>query len=125
MAARKDAGMDAPPPLEDQPAWREALEQRVAETRQALDEGTEGDVTLDQTRVGRLSRMDALAGQALAQAAQRRRGATLKALEAALARLDSGQFGSCLSCDEAIALARLWHNPAVTLCLSCAAEAER
>ena len=117
--------MDAPPPLEDQPAWREVLEQRVAETRQALDEGTEGDVTLDQTRVGRLSRMDALAGQALAQAAQRRRGATLKALEAALARLDSGQFGSCLSCDEAIALARLWHNPAVTLCLSCAAEAER
>ena len=117
--------MDAPPPLEDQPAWREALEQRVAETRQALDEGTEGDVTLDQTRVGRLSRMDALAGQALAQAAQRRRGATLKALEAALARLESGQFGSCLSCDEAIALARLWNNPAVTLCLSCAAEAER
>ena len=103
----------------------EALEQRVAETRQALDEGTEGDVTLDQTRVGRLSRMDALAGQALAQAAQRRRGATLKALEAALARLESGQFGSCLSCDEAIALARLWHNPAVTLCLSCAAEVER
>lgn len=125
MAARKGTGMDAPPPLEDQPAWREALEQRVAETRQALDEGTEGDVTLDQTRVGRLSRMDALAGQALAQAAQRRRGATLKALEAALARLESGQFGFCLSCDEAIALARLWHNPAVTLCLSCAAEAER
>lgn len=125
MAARKGAGMDAPPPLEDQPAWREALEQRVAETRQALDEGTEGDVTLDQTRVGRLSRMDALAGQALAQAAQLRRGATLKALEAALARFKSGQFGSCLSCDEAIALARLWQNPAVTLCLSCAAEAER
>jgi DnaK suppressor protein len=69
--------------------------------------------------------MDALAGQALAQAAQLRRGATLKALEAALARLESGQFGSCLSCDEAIALARLWQNPAVTLCLSCAAEAER
>ena len=117
--------MDAPPPLEDQPAWREAMAQRARETRQALDEGTEGDVTLDQTRVGRLSRMDALAGQALAQAAQRRRGATLKALEAALARLESGQFGYCLACDEAIALARLWHNPAVTLCLSCAAEAER
>lgn len=117
--------MDTPPPLEDQPAWRDALEQRAADTRRALDEGTEGDVTLDQTRVGRLSRMDALASQALAQAAQRRRGGTLKALEAALARLASGQFGYCLSCDEPIALARLWHNPAVTLCLSCAAEAER
>jgi DnaK suppressor protein len=125
MAARKDAAMDAPPPLEDQPAWRDALEHRAAKTRQALDEGTEGDVTLDQTRVGRLSRMDALANQALAQAAQRRREATLKALEAALTRLESGQFGYCLSCDEPIALPRLWHNPAVTLCLGCAAEAER
>ncbi len=117
--------MNRPPPLEDQPAWRDALEQRAADTRQALDEGTEGDVTLDQTRVGRLSRIDALAGQALAQAAQRRREATLRALEAAQARIESGQFGYCLSCDEPIALARLWHNPAVTQCLSCAAEAER
>lgn len=117
--------MDSPPPLENHKAWRQALKQQAADTQQALDEGTEGDVTLDQSRVGRLSRMDALAGQALAQAAQRRRGATLKALEAALARLESGQFGYCLSCDEPIALPRLWHNPAVTLCLPCAAEGER
>ncbi|MEQ9124935.1 MAG: TraR/DksA family transcriptional regulator, partial [Alphaproteobacteria bacterium] len=35
--------------------------------------GSRATVELDQTRVGRLSRMDALQGQAMAQAQQRRR----------------------------------------------------
>ncbi len=77
-------------------------------------------VTLDQQSVGRLSRMDAMQRQAMAQATARRRAAERARLSAALARLDEGEYGYCTDCGEAIARARLDTNPAVALCLSCA-----
>jgi DnaK suppressor protein len=79
-------------------------------------------VELDQTRQGRLSRMDALQGQAMAQETERRRQAELKRIEAALARIKSGDFGYCLSCDEEIAAKRLEFDPSVSLCVDCAAD---
>ncbi len=81
-------------------------------------------VELDQTSVGRLSRMDALQGQAMAKASQQRRKHELIAIKAALARLDGGDFGFCEECDEQIEEARLQHNPAVAMCLACAARSE-
>ena len=90
---------------------------------QRLTEGTEADrapVQLDQQSVGRLSRMDALQGHALAQASGQRRQASKVALEMALRRLETGEFGECLDCGEPIALKRLEIDPAATLCISCA-----
>ena len=81
-------------------------------------------VVLDQSSVGRLSRMDALQGQAMAQASQRRRVDQLKRIAAALVRMDSGDFGYCLDCDEEIAPGRLASDPAVTLCVECAGKRE-
>ncbi len=77
-------------------------------------------VELDQTKVGRLSRMDAMQMQQMALEAVRRRQQQLLEIEAALHRIGSGEFGYCLDCEEEIALARLKANPACTHCINCA-----
>ncbi len=82
--------------------------------------GAQGTVMLDQQAVGRLSRMDALQSQAMARAEQARRDARKAQIRAALARLDEGEYGYCISCGEVIAPARLAHDPAVAICISCA-----
>jgi DnaK suppressor protein len=82
-------------------------------------------VELDQSKVGRLSRMDAMQDQAMAQESERRRSGELQRIEAALQRLEGGDFGYCVSCDEAIAPARLELDPAVATCIDCAARGRR
>ncbi|HGG06650.1 MAG TPA: TraR/DksA family transcriptional regulator [Aliiroseovarius sp.] len=77
-------------------------------------------VTLDQQSVGRLSRMDALQGQAMAQATRARRDAGRAKITAALARMDEGEYGYCLECGDEIAEKRLELDPAVATCISCA-----
>ena len=96
-------------------ARRAALE---AELR--LDEEGRKPVTLDQESVGRLSRMDAMQVQAMAQAVERRRQAEKARIDAALQRIDAGEFGYCLQCGEDIAPARLDHDPSVARCIGCA-----
>lgn len=81
-------------------------------------------VELDQTRVGRLSRMDALQAQALHQETDRRRALAVTGIRKALARIERGEYGYCLECDEEIAAARLEVNPAVELCVQCAQASE-
>lgn len=100
----------------------EALRERVVA---ATEHGAEAaqPVELDQTRVGRLSRMDALQGQEMARAAERRRDTEVRKIDAALARLDSGDYGWCVSCGEEIAAERLRLDPAVPVCIDCARKA--
>lgn len=43
----------------------------------------------------------------------------LKKIEEALARIQSGTFGSCESCEEAIEPKRLEARPITTMCISC------
>ncbi len=77
-------------------------------------------VELDQSSVGRLSRMDALQVQAMAQASQRRRTEEMCRIAAALQRIADDEFGWCLRCGEAIAAGRLDADPTATLCIGCA-----
>lgn len=77
-------------------------------------------VILDQSMVGRLSRMDAMQGAEMAQEASRRRKLQLARIPSALARIDTGDFGLCVDCDEEIVLGRLRIDPTYTLCVSCA-----
>ncbi|MBT8408311.1 MAG: TraR/DksA C4-type zinc finger protein, partial [Alphaproteobacteria bacterium] len=77
-------------------------------------------VTLDQQSVGRLSRMDAMQQQAMAQATGRRRQASRVRIAAALARMDEAEYGYCSECGDEIAPARLQLDPAIPTCLSCA-----
>ena len=77
-------------------------------------------VELQQDSVGRLSRMDALQQQAMAQATARRRVAERTRIEAALSRLDEGEWGWCTACGNEIAEKRLAHDPSVAKCVECA-----
>ena len=94
---------------------REELEQLTVESRDSRR-----PVELDQTRVGRLSRMDALQDQAMALETGRRRNAELCRIEAALKRIEDGDYGWCMSCGEAIPAKRLELDPTVQLCVDCA-----
>lgn len=79
-------------------------------------------VKLDQSSVGRLSRMDAMQQQAMAQNGQRRVDLALKGIEAALRRCEDGSFGYCLDCEEMINPRRLELDPSTRLCIACAEE---
>ncbi len=108
-------------------ALRERLLQKQRELLN-LDETSRDaakTVELDQTRVGRLSRMDALQGQAMSLELRRRRQAELQSISKALRRMDDGEYGFCESCGLAIAVKRLEFDPAVELCIDCASDLER
>ena len=51
---------------------------------------------------------------------ERRRKLDLRRLEAAVERLESGDFGYCIACNETIPLKRLKLDPARTTCIKCA-----
>lgn len=87
-------------------------------------EGSAAIVELDQSKVGRLSRMDAMQAQAMAKASAQRRDASLQRIAAALKRIDDGEYGFCLECDEPIHPKRLGYDPTVTLCIDCASKSE-
>lgn len=101
------------------------LEKKVAlmETEKTSKEATQ-IVELDQSSVGRLSRMDAMQGQAMAIAANQRRQLELQKIEAALIRIEHEDYGLCLECDEKIAEPRLKLDPASSLCIDCASKKE-
>ncbi len=90
----------------------EAIAESSAESRKPVE--------LDQSTVGRLSRMDALQVQAMANETERRRQTELRRIEAALARIDEGEYGWCITCGEEIAAKRLELDPAAALCIDCA-----
>lgn len=86
----------------------------------ALGADDQKTVTLDQQSVGRLSRMDAMQRQAMAQALARRRAGRRRRILAALRRIEEDEFGYCQDCGDDIASGRLELDPTVSLCLSCA-----
>ena len=80
-------------------------------------------VELDQSRMGRLSRMDAMQMQEMSKATGERRNNELRRVTAALARIDSGDYGYCEECGEDIPEARLKVDMAATHCVPCASKA--
>jgi len=81
-------------------------------------------VELDQAKVGRLSRMDAMQAQEMAKASSQRREQMLRQIEAALARIDNDEFGFCRDCEELIPDKRLEFDPTSTRCVVCASAVE-
>ncbi len=106
--------------------FRALLEKRRDELLEVAETGDDSAraVELDQQRVGRLSRMDALQSQAMSVEAKRRRELELKRIAAALRRIEEEEFGYCESCGELIAEARLAIDPSAQLCIRCASDAE-
>lgn len=101
---------------------RAALESKrrtlIELSRAAAENGS--SIELDQTKVGRLSRMDAIQSKEMEAATAQRRNAEIKAIAAAIDRLEQGDYGYCVTCGEPISLKRLENDPAVALCIGCA-----
>jgi DnaK suppressor protein len=115
--------MTEPPSIELETRYRPRIEAELAEL-DALSAAGGDDrrpVELDQQSIGRVSRIDSLQVQAMAQAADRRRAARRTALRGALARLEGGEFGWCGECGEFIGEKRLDIDPAAVRCVDCAA----
>jgi DnaK suppressor protein len=102
-------------------AFRQTLISLRDEIEQLNDTSREaaGTVALDQSKVGRLSRMDALQAQQMAQEMVRRRQIQLQKIDNALRRMDASEYGYCVICEEEIAVARLEFDPASTRCINC------
>tara|TARA_E500000331_G_scaffold83039_1_gene78796 strand:+ start:1260 stop:1559 length:300 start_codon:yes stop_codon:yes gene_type:complete len=98
------------------------LEARKAELIASVENASESaaPVELDQQVQGRLSRMDAIQGQAMAQATIERRRVEISQIDAALQRMEEDEFGYCVECGEDIAPKRLELNPAIARCVDCA-----
>lgn len=106
--------------------FKKRLEERLAAIIDDQEEKKgENPVELDQARVGRLSRMDAMQQQAIAQEAARLAGLERQRIEAALKRIDAGEYGYCIVCGEEIAEGRLRFDPSVLTCIACARAAEK
>jgi len=108
----------------------EALTARLEALRDALgaalDQSKEGTavVSLDQP-IGRVSRIDALQQQKLAQASRRQQELELGQVRVALAAARSGDYGFCRSCEEPIGFRRLSARPQSPFCLRCQSGRER
>lgn len=102
--------------------FRTLLTSRRLELQGLIDGAAESaaPVELDQQVQGRLSRMDALQGQAMAQATNERRRIEIAQINAALGRMDADEFGYCVGCGDEIMPKRLELNPAIARCLECA-----
>lgn len=88
-------------------ALRSELQAQGEHNREALE-----TVELDQSKVGRLSRMDALQAQEMAKENERRRLLQLRRIKAALERLETGEYGYCVNTGEPIDKKRLELDPA-------------
>ena len=113
---------DDPSPQDCRVRYTARLQDELAALAQASDDtqAARKPVELDQQSVGRLSRMDALQGQAMAKAMQGRRDGRVRALHAALERLAGEDFGWCDDCGLFIGLKRLDLDPTLQRCVSCA-----
>ncbi len=100
------------------------LENDIMELAQA-GQAAASTVELDQARVGRLSRMDALQGQAMSKEVLRRRKEQLREVRKALQRIDAGDYGKCQECGANITFERLKFKPETQFCVDCANATER
>ena len=106
--------------------FRKLIAAKLAEIELALTAASANAATvmLDQSSVGRLSRMDAMQQQAMA-AGQRALLLRRKAqLQAAIHRMENGTFGMCCQCGDDIAAPRLEADPGTPFCAACQAERE-
>jgi DnaK suppressor protein len=101
-----------------------ALKDEIARTLTSSAESGE-PVALDQTAVGRISRMDAMQVQAMAQANLRSLKLRLDLIGQALRLVEEDEYGTCRRCEEPIGYRRLKARPESPFCLSCQGEIEQ
>lgn len=97
---------------------RDELERQLAKLEKSMtvtDEALE-IVELDQSAVGRLSRMDSLQNQSLAKGLRERETVSLALIQEAIRRLDAGTYGVCTECGADVDFGRLFVVPEAATC---------
>lgn len=92
------------------------LERSMRATEEALK-----PVQLDQTAVGRLSRIDALQGQGLTRNLRERERVQLAQVQSAFRRISEGSYGICVDCGSKVPFGRLHVMPETASCTACSA----
>lgn len=100
---------------------REELEGQLVRLMRSIEasEAALEPVELDQSRVGRLSRMDELQNQSLTRNLHEREEIRLTLVRNALSRMDEGTYGLCAACESEIPYERLLIFPEAVECGSC------
>lgn len=106
------------------------LEALLKELAQEIEKSLEinakscATVELDQSRLGRLTRMDAMQQQKIAEASRENLKLRLKQIEAALKNIQHNDYGWCKICGEAIGYKRLKVRPESLICVDCKQHSE-
>lgn len=100
---------------------REQLEGQLARLLRSIEasEAALAPVELDQSRVGRLSRMDELQNQSLTRNLHEREEVRLGMIRGALERMEAGTYGACTACGSGISYERLLVFPEAPECGNC------
>jgi DnaK suppressor protein len=101
----------------------ESLEQELEDGHQSSADGA-APVDLDEP-IGRISRMDAIAQQHMAQANRASMQRRHQQVLAALRRFAEGEYGICVACGEDVGFRRLEAQPEAPFCIGCQSERER
>lgn len=93
----------------------------IAELETALraNASSAAPVALDQSSVGRLSRMDAMQQQAMAKATRHKAQLRLDQCKRALSAFERDEYGLCRKCEEPIGFRRLTAKPEAPFCVDC------
>ena len=99
---------------------REELRRSLARLERSVRTNGNGRTPdLDQSAVGRLSRIEALQNQGMTQNIKERERVQLEQVLKALERLDAGTFGYCTDCRNPIRFERLLVFPEALNCAAC------
>jgi DnaK suppressor protein len=113
------------PPLSPQQLaeLRAELDRQLERLRRSMKLTDEAmrTVELDQTAVGRLSRIDSLQNQSLSKGLHEREVARLGQILGALERVEKGTYGACTTCGGPIPFERLFVFPEAPECAGCVA----
>jgi DnaK suppressor protein len=90
---------------------------RLERSMAAKGNGRPGEI--DQSAVGRLSRIEALQNAGLTQNLHERERAQLEAVVDALRRLEAGSYGLCTVCQATVQFERLLVFPETRTCAHC------
>lgn len=102
--------------LSDAKAQIEALLQQTAKDSKPVDL---------ELPIGRLTRIDAIQMQGMAQMNRQQLDIRRQQVDAALASFDTGKYGLCRHCHQPISLARLEILPESPFCVDCQESFER
>lgn len=111
------------------PEQRRLLVEQLRALRSALarqlDSTADGAKPVDlEQPIGRVSRVDAMQQQSMTRANREAVRLRLQRVDAALRRVEAGEYGECLACEEPIGFARLEVQPETPLCIGCQTRRE-